>query len=64
MRQLALLLALALVQPTLAQDKPAPKKKPAAAQKDTKKPAAKPAAHKKATPEQIRKFNELEKKRQ
>ena len=64
MRPLALLLALALAQPTLAQDKPAPKKKPAATQKDAKKPAAKPAAHKKATPEQIRKFNELEKKRQ
>ena len=69
MRPLALLLALALAQPTLAQDKPAPKKKPAAVQKDVKKqnakkPAANPAAHKKATPEQIRKFNELEKKRQ
>ena len=52
MRLLALLLALGLSAPTLAQDKPAPKKKP----------AAKQTAHKKATPEQIRKFNELEKK--
>jgi hypothetical protein len=52
-RALAVLLALALVQPAMAQDKPAPKKKP----------AAKQAAHKKATPEQIRKFNELEKKK-
>jgi len=48
---LALVLALAL--PALAQDKPAPKKKP----------AAKQVAHKKATPEQIRKFNELQKKK-
>ena len=55
MRLLALLLALGLGAPTLAQDKPAPKKK---------KPAAKQVAHKKATPEQIRKFNELQKKRQ
>ena len=54
MRLLALLLALGLSAPALAQDKPAPKKKP----------AAKQAAHKKATPEQIRKFNELQKKRQ
>ena len=54
MRLLALLLALGLSAPTLAQDKPAPKKKP----------AAKQMAHKKATPEQIRKFNELQKKRQ
>ncbi len=52
MRKLLLLLALAL--PAMAQDKPAPKKKPA--------PMAK--AHKKATPEQVRRFNELEKKRQ
>ncbi len=39
-----------------AQD--APKKKKAAAKK------AQPAAHKKPTPEQIRKFNELQKKQQ
>jgi hypothetical protein len=46
--------ALALAQPAMAQDKPPAKKKPA---------AVKQAAHKKATPEQIRKFNELEKKK-
>lgn len=51
----AFLLALAIALPVVAQDKPpAPKKKPAAKQ---------PVAHKKATPEQIRKFNELEKKK-
>jgi hypothetical protein len=44
-----LVLALALaVMPAWAQDKPAPKKKQ--------------VAHKKATPEQIRRFNELQKK--
>ena len=53
MRLAWLALALALALPALAQDKPAPKKKP----------AAKQVAHKKATPEQIRKFNELEKKK-
>ncbi len=53
MRALALLLVLAL--PVWAQDKPpAPKKKPAAKQAQT--------AHKKPTPEQVRKFNQLEKK--
>ena len=56
MRLAWLALALAIALPALAQDKPAPKKK--------QKPAAKQAAHKKATPEQIRKFNELQKKRQ
>ena len=36
---------------------------PAAAQeKKTKKPTARPAAHAKPTPQQIRRFNELEKK--
>ena len=54
MRRAWLALVLALALPALAQDKPAPKKKP----------AAKPVAHKKASPEQIRKFNELQKKRQ
>ena len=54
MRLAWLALALAIALPALAQDKPAPKKK--------QKPAAKQAAHKKATPEQIRKFNELQKK--
>ena len=47
-------LVVAIAMPAAAQEK-APAKK---------KPAAKPAAHKKATPEQIRKFNELQKKRQ
>ena len=50
----ALLVLLALALPAFAQEKPpAPKKKPAAKQ---------PVAHKKPTREQIRKFNELEKK--
>jgi hypothetical protein len=53
---LALVLTLPLVFPAAAQDKaPAPKKKPAAKK-------AQQAAHKKPTPEQIRKFNQLEKK--
>ena len=58
MRALLLLLALTLplVFPVVAQDKPpAPKKKPAASKQA-------PVAHKKPTPEQIRKFNQLEKK--
>jgi len=46
------LLALLLTMPALAQGK-----------KKAKKPTAKPAAHSKATPEQIRRFNELQKKR-
>jgi hypothetical protein len=54
-RAVLLALALAIAVPVAAQDKPAPKKK---------KPAAKQVAHKKATPEQIRKFNELQKKNQ
>ena len=58
------LLLLAFVLPVWAQDKPpAPKKKPAASQ-DAKRPAKKQSqvAHKKPTPEQIRKFDQLEKK--
>jgi len=53
----ALLFVLALALPAWAQDKPqpAPKKKPAASKRT-------PVAHKKPTPEQIRKFNQLEKK--
>ena len=52
-----LLLALMLALPVWAQDKPpAPKKKPA--------PKTQQAVHKKPTPEQIRKFNQLEKKKQ
>ena len=47
--------ALALAAPAFAQDKaPAPKKKP----------AAKQAAHKKPTPEQLRKFDQLDKKQE
>jgi len=52
-RLFVVLLALAL--PAAAQDRPAPKKKAAVA-------SAK--AHKKPSAEQIRRFNELEKKRQ
>ena len=52
MRMVVLAVALSLGLPVSAQDK-APKKK-----------QAKPAAHKKASSEQIRKFNELAKKRQ
>ena len=48
MRLLAFLLALALAYPLAAQDVPKKKKQQ--------------AAHKKPTPEQIRKFNELAKK--
>src|SRR5205814_5137066 len=48
-------LALALALPATAQEKAPPMKK---------KPPVKQAVHKKATPEQIRKFNELQKKRQ
>ena len=55
MRILLVLLAFAF--PALAQDKPpAPKKKPAASKQS-------PVAHKKPTPDQIRKFNQLEKKK-
>jgi hypothetical protein len=52
-RLIALALALAVAMHASAQEKP-PKKKP----------APKAVAHKKASPEQIRKFNELQKKRQ
>jgi len=45
--------------PLVAQDKGLQDKEPPA-----KKPAAKPAARPQATPEQIRKFNELQKKQQ
>jgi hypothetical protein len=47
-REFALLLSLAIALPALAQDKP----------------ARKPAAHAKPTAQQIRKFDELEKKEQ
>jgi len=52
---LAVAFAVPLIFPVWAQDKPpAPKKKPAAKTQQ--------AVHKKPTPEQIRKFNQLEKK--
>ena len=55
MRTLALLAAVALALSAAAQDKaPAPKKKPAARQ----------LAHKKPSPQQVRRFDELEKKRE
>jgi hypothetical protein len=54
-RALALLAAAALAFAAWAEDK-APMKKPA--------PAAKQAAHKKPTPQQLRKFDQLEKKRE
>lgn len=53
MRIVLLALALAMGSAAMAQDR-APKKKP----------AAKQVAHKKATPQQIKKFDELQKKRQ
>ncbi len=52
MRFLFLAAALVLSLPALPQEKP------------KSKPAAKQAAHSKATPEQVRKFNQLQKKRQ
>ena len=55
MRALPLVLAAALAVPAIAQQKKPPAKKPS---------AVKPASHSKASPEQIRKFNELAKKRQ
>jgi hypothetical protein len=54
-RLICLTLALLLSPALLAQEAAPKKKKPAAAKKQ-------PVAHKKPTPEQIRKFNELEKK--
>ena len=55
MRALALLAAAALALSAAAQDKPlAPRKKP----------AAKQVAHKKPSAQQVRKFDELEKKRE
>jgi hypothetical protein len=53
MRLIALALMFGIAVQASAQEKAASKKKP----------AVKPAAHKKASPEQIRKFNELEKKK-
>ena len=63
MRLLALIAALALAVPAAAQDEVRPKaKKKAAAKKDAV--ATQQGARKKPTPEQIRRFKELEKKKQ
>jgi len=59
-RLLALLLALICSPGVMAQDPPAKKK--AATKSAAKKPAPKPGARQQPTPEQIRKFNELQKK--
>ena len=60
MRALCLVLALALSAPLAAQEEPV-KKKPAAKKKQA---TATQGAHKKPTPEQLRKFKQLEKKQQ
>ena len=57
MRWLGLLLGLLLAATSAAQDAPKKKKRPAARQTESK-------AHQKPTPEQIRRFNELQKKQQ
>jgi hypothetical protein len=63
-RALLCVLALVLSGPAFAQEN-VPKKKPAAKkQVEKKEPAETPKAHVKPTPEQIRKFNELQKKTQ
>ena len=64
MRALLWALALAFGSPALAQET-VPAKKPAERKQVAKKPQSvvdKPKAHSKPTPEQIRRFNELEKK--
>jgi hypothetical protein len=58
MRFVCLVLALLMSMPLTAQEQPV-KKKPAAKKQVG---AKKKAAHQKPTPEQIRKFNELQKK--
>jgi hypothetical protein len=58
---LALLLALICSPGVIAQDAPA-KKKAATKKSAAKKPVPKPGARQQPTPEQIRKFNELQKK--
>jgi hypothetical protein len=60
-RLLCLLLAL-LLSPALAQDAPKKKKKPAAKEPAAKQVGGKSTVRGKPTPEQIRKFNELQKK--
>lgn len=62
MRVLCWVLAVLLSASALAQEK-APKKTAAKKPVAKKQAAHKPAAHSKPTPEQIRKFNELQKKR-
>ena len=64
MKWLALALALFVAAGAHAQE--APKKKPVAKKQQAvgKQAAGKPAAHAKPTPEQIRRFNELQKKKQ
>jgi len=63
-RLAVLFLSLALCVPVAAQDAPV-KKKPVAKKPVAKKPVAakKSKAHQKPTPEQIRRFKELEKKK-
>ena len=62
MRALCCALALVLSVPVFAQEEKPPAKKQVA--KKQKPAAQKPKAHSKPTPEQIRRFNELEKKQQ
>ena len=64
MRLLGLVIALLVSAPLVAQDKGLQDKEPPAKKSAAKKPAAKPAARPQATPAQIRKFNELQKKQQ
>jgi hypothetical protein len=61
-RVLCCALALVLSVPAFAQEKKPPAKKQVA--KKEQGSAVKPKAHTKPTPEQIRKFNELQKKTQ
>ncbi|HEV3010599.1 MAG TPA: hypothetical protein VGX52_16350 [Burkholderiales bacterium] len=53
-----------MAQDKALQDKKPPAKKSAAKKPAAKKPAPAPGARQQATPEQIRKFNELQKKQQ
>ena len=64
MRALCWLLAALVSMPALAQDQPVQKKPVAKKSSAKKQPGAIPKAHSKPTPEQIRRFNELEKKAQ
>ena len=62
MKVLCCMLAALLGMPALAQEQPVQKKPVAKKSAAKKQPAAIPKAHSKPTPEQIRKFKELEKK--